>query len=113
MVAPALDTMGSQFNVTNGTEQYLMMSIFLLAYSIGPFVIAPLSETFGRVIILQSANLVFLIFNLVCGFAQSSKQMLAFRFLSGLGASAPQSVCFFFFFLASWQRYTRFRADFE
>ena len=92
MVAPALDTMGSQFNVTNATEQYLMMSIFLLAYSIGPFVIAPLSEMFGRVIVLQSANSIFLIFNLVCGFAQSSGQMLAFRFLSGLGASAPQSV---------------------
>lgn len=94
MVAPALDTMGSQFNVTNATEQYLMMSIFLLAYSIGPFVIAPLSEMFGRVIVLQSANSIFLIFNLVCGFAQSSGQMLAFRFLSGLGASAPQSVWF-------------------
>ena len=94
MVAPALDTMGSQFNVTNATKQYLMMSIFLLAYSVGPFVIAPLSEMFGRVVVLQSANSVFLIFNVVCGFAQSSGQMFAFRFLNGLGASAPQSVWF-------------------
>ena len=94
MVAPALDTMASQFHVTNATEQYLMMSIFLLAYSVGPFVIAPLSEMFGRVLVLQSANSVFLVFNVVCGFAQSKGQMMAFRFLSGLGASAPQSVWF-------------------
>lgn len=34
----------------------------------------------------------FLIFNLVCGFAQNTAQMLAFRFLAGLGACAPQTV---------------------
>lgn len=34
----------------------------------------------------------FLIFNLACGFAQNDAQMLAFRFLSGLGACAPQTI---------------------
>ena len=34
----------------------------------------------------------FLIFSLVCGFASNVKQMLAFRFLAGLGACAPQTV---------------------
>lgn len=69
------------------------MSIFLLAYALGPFILAPLSEMYGRVVILQSANMVYLVFNTVCGFATSKQQMLAFRFLSGLGGSAPQAVC--------------------
>lgn len=92
MVAPALDTIAGEFHIKSGIEQYLVMSIFLLAYAVGPFVLAPLSEIYGRVSVLQIANLVYLIFNTVCGFANSKQQMLAFRFLSGLGASAPQAV---------------------
>jgi MFS family permease len=42
--------------------------------------------------VLQLANLFFLIFNLVCGFAKTPAQMLVFRFLSGLGGSAPLAI---------------------
>ncbi|KAJ5990223.1 MFS general substrate transporter [Penicillium canescens] len=92
MVAPALDSMAFDLKVTSETEQYLMMSIFLLAYALGPFIIAPLSEMYGRVVILQSANMFYLVFNIVCGFATSPGQMFAFRFLSGFGGSAPQAI---------------------
>jgi MFS family permease len=93
MVAPALPEIADEFNIRSDIERYLVMSIFLLAYALGPFILAPLSEMYGRVVILQSANMVYLIFNTVCGFATSREQMLAFRFLSGLGGSAPQAVC--------------------
>ena len=33
-----------------------------------------------------------LVWNLACGFAQNKNQLIAFRFLSGLGGSAPLSV---------------------
>ncbi|KAK0103601.1 hypothetical protein ONS95_005613 [Cadophora gregata] len=92
MIAPSLDTIGEDFNITKDSEKALVMTIFLLAYAIGPFLIGPLSEIFGRVVVLQGANLVFLLFNTVCGFARSKEQILAFRFLSGLGASAPQAI---------------------
>ncbi|BCS21179.1 MFS transporter [Aspergillus puulaauensis] len=92
MVAPALDQIASDFTITSSIERYLVMSIFLLAYALGPFILAPLSEMYGRVVILQSANMVYLVFNTVCGFATSKQQMLAFRFLSGLGGSAPQAI---------------------
>lgn len=92
MLAPALPTLAEEFSITSGFETYLIMSIFLLAYAIGPFLLAPLSEMYGRVVVLQSANMIFLIFNTVCGFAQTKEQMLVFRFLSGLGGSAPQAV---------------------
>lgn len=35
-----------------------------------------------------------LAWNLGCGFAQTESQLLAFRFLAGLGGSAPLSVRF-------------------
>ena len=40
-------------------------------------------------IVLQLANLFYLAFNIGCGFATSKGQLIAFRFLSGLGGSAP------------------------
>ncbi|KAG2411947.1 hypothetical protein HFD88_009503 [Aspergillus terreus] len=92
MVAPALPTMAQEFGIKSDIEQYLLMSIFLLAYALGPFIIAPLSEMYGRVVVLQSTNMFYLVFNTVCGFATSREQMLAFRFLSGFGGSAPQAI---------------------
>lgn len=92
MVAPSLDTIALEYGITSGFEKALVMSIFLLAYAICPFILAPLSEMYGRVVVLQSANMVFLLFNTACGFAKTKEQMMAFRFLSGLGGGAPQAV---------------------
>lgn len=38
---------------------------------------------------LQTSNLIYLFFNLGCGLAQTKNQLIAFRFLAGLGGSAP------------------------
>ena len=92
MVTPALPTIGKEFDIDEGFKRQLVMTIFLLGYAQGPFVLAPLSEIYGRVTVLQYANLIYLLFNTCCGFAQTGPQMLAFRFLSGLGGAAPQAV---------------------
>jgi multidrug resistance protein len=89
MVAPALTAIAREFKITNEIEMSLTLSIFVLAYAIGPLFLGPLSEMYGRVIVLQTSNLLYLFFNLGCGLAQTKGQMIAFRFLSGLGGSAP------------------------
>ncbi|KAJ4287707.1 hypothetical protein N0V90_012410 [Kalmusia sp. IMI 367209] len=93
MVTPALPSISDDFAIPEGFMQQLVMSIFLLGYAQGPFVLAPLSEIYGRVTVLQYANLVYLVFNTACGFAQNRTQMLVFRLLSGIGGSAPQALC--------------------
>lgn len=92
MVTPVLGKIGDEFGIPDGFAQALVMSIFLLGYAQGPFVLAPLSEIYGRVSVLQLANLFYLAFNTACGFAQTKGQMYAFRFLAGIGGSAPQAV---------------------
>lgn len=92
MVAPALETIADDFDIKSNFLQVFVMAIFLLGFAIGPFIIGPLSEVFGRVKVLQLCNLWFLVFNGLCGFAKNKDQMLAFRFLSGMGGSAPQAV---------------------
>jgi hypothetical protein len=92
MVAPALSSMAKDFGVTNEVQIQLMLSIFILAYAIGPLFLGPLSELYGRVPVLQLANMVYLIFNAACGGAKNSGMMIGFRFLAGLGGSAPLAV---------------------
>ena len=92
MVAPALTTISREFGITNEVESQLMLSVFVLAYAIGPLFLGPLSEIYGRVPVLQLANLVYLIFNIACGASRNKGEMVAFRFLSGFGGSAPLAV---------------------
>lgn len=94
MVAPGLTAIAKDLHITNQVELEMTLSIFVLAYSIGPLFLGPLSEIYGRAIVLQLANLFFLVFNIACGVAQTKSQMIVFRFLSGLGGSAPLSVSF-------------------
>ena len=92
MVAPAISSISKDFNITNMVEQQLVLSVFVLAYAIGPLFLGPLSEIYGRVPVLQLSNLFYLVFNIACGFSRNKGEMIAFRFLSGLGGSAPLAV---------------------
>ena len=93
MVAPCLENIAADFNMNaQSIETQIVLSIFVLAYAIGPLILGPLSELYGRVLVLQGSNALFLAFNIACGFAQTKEQLMAFRFLAGLGGSAPLAV---------------------
>ena len=92
MLAPALPAMSAELNMTSTVESQLTMTIFIFAYGFGPLLFGPMSELYGRVPITQLANFLYLAFNLGCGAAKTKEQMMAFRFLSGLGGSSPMAV---------------------
>ncbi|KAJ7738406.1 MFS polyamine transporter [Mycena metata] len=92
MIAPASTEVARQFGITSDVTIGLITSIFVLAYAFGPLFLGPLSEIFGRNRVIQGANLWYLVWNLVCGFAQNTGELLAFRFLAGLGGSAPLAI---------------------
>ncbi|KAI0514873.1 major facilitator superfamily domain-containing protein [Xylaria bambusicola] len=92
LVAPALESIAEELKIEQAFEKNLTLSIFILAYAIGPLVWGPLSELYGRVLVLQLVNLLYLFFNLGCGLARTKEQLIAFRFLAGLGGSAPLAI---------------------
>ncbi|KIY65819.1 MFS polyamine transporter [Cylindrobasidium torrendii FP15055 ss-10] len=92
MLAPAVMSIGADLGIHKEIILSMTISIFVLAYAVGPLFLGPLSELYGRAIVLQLCNLFFLAWCLGCGFAQTEGQLLAFRFLSGLGGSAPLAV---------------------
>ncbi|KAH6607853.1 mfs multidrug transporter [Trichoderma cornu-damae] len=92
MVAPGLPQISRDLHITEKIESALVLSIFVAAYAPGPLIWGPLSELYGRVIIIQVSNFWFLLFNLGCGLAKTEAQMFVFRFLAGIGGSAPLAV---------------------
>ena len=91
MIAPALPILRKDFETTSSVAA-LALSAFVLGFAVGPLVLGPLSELFGRRMMLQCANLFYFMFNLACGFSGNIGQIVAFRFLSGLGGSAPLGI---------------------
>ena len=87
MMAPALTNIAQEFHM-NSAESVMALSIYLLATAFGPLFIGPLSEVYGRSIILHGSNIWFLAWNLICGFANSKELLIAARFLAGFGASS-------------------------
>ncbi|EED11423.1 florfenicol exporter, putative [Talaromyces stipitatus ATCC 10500] len=89
MVAPALDQIATDLHITNSAESQLILSIFLLGLGVGPLLLGPLSEIYGRAPVIRWGNLFYLVFNTAGGFARTNSEMLIFRLLAGVGGSAP------------------------
>ncbi|KAF8512087.1 MFS general substrate transporter [Hysterangium stoloniferum] len=91
MMAPGLAAIGDHYNIRNPSLIALSLSIYLLAFALGPLLIAPLSEIYGRTWVLHISNFVFVAFTFGCIFAPNSGALIIFRFLSGIGGSTPVS----------------------
>ncbi|KAF9030998.1 MFS polyamine transporter [Hymenopellis radicata] len=92
MIAPGSSNLAREFGITSETEIALTISVFVLAFAIGPLFLGPLSEIYGRSRVIQISNIFFFAWNLGCGFSQSKAQLIVFRFFAGLGGSAPLTV---------------------
>ncbi|SLM36309.1 Major facilitator superfamily domain, general substrate transporter [Lasallia pustulata] len=92
MLSPAIGAISADLGIHSSVEGYIVQSIFLLGIGFGPLLLGPISEIKGRKPVLLLGNLFFLIWNLGSGFAQTKNQLIAFRFLSGIGASSPLAV---------------------
>lgn len=86
-MAPALPDIAAELNM-NETTSVMALSVYLLATAFGPLLIGPLSEIYGRKPVLHGTNMWFLVWNIVCGFANNKSILIAARLLAGFGASA-------------------------
>ena len=100
MVAPALERIRSDFALASALEAQMVLSVFVLASAVGPLIVSPLSEVYGRRPVLHAACAVYLVFNLACGFSRTGAQLLAFRCVTLLGLSEASAVQI----LAQWCR---------
>jgi multidrug resistance protein len=84
--------MSDHFGITDQSQLILPTSLYLVGYVLGPLVFSPLSETYGRKIVMISTFAVYSGFTLGCALAPTFAGLVIMRLIAGIGASTPNSV---------------------
>jgi multidrug resistance protein len=92
IIAPAISAIETEFGEDDITKGAMPVSIFVLGYAVGPLFLSPLSEIYGRRIIMVTASSFFCIWLIGCALAPSLNTLIFFRFLCGIGGSASQTI---------------------
>ncbi|KAI1379252.1 MFS general substrate transporter [Hypoxylon crocopeplum] len=91
MIAPALPQLSEDLSIDDATAQ-MTLSIFVLSYAVGPMVLAPMTEVFGRKPVWLLSGCFYILWNTVCGFAKNNQLLIASRFFAGLGGSVQYTI---------------------
>lgn len=92
MFAPGVAEVMKEFKSTNSELASFVVSVYLLGFSFGPLLIAPLSELYGRAPLYHICNILFIVFNVACAVANSLESLIVFRFLAGTAGSSPLTI---------------------
>jgi multidrug resistance protein len=92
MFAPGVPEVLRDFRSTNHTLGSFVVSVYVLGYAIGPMVVAPCSEAYGRLPVYHVANVLFIIFTVACAVSSNLNMLIGFRFLEGMAGSAPITI---------------------
>lgn len=89
MFAPGVPQLMAEFNSSNALLADFVVSVYVLGFAIGPLVLAPASEMYGRAIIYHICNIGFIVFSVACAVSTNLGMLIAFRFFQGCFGSAP------------------------
>jgi hypothetical protein len=92
MVAPVTGLILHDFDTDNETIGSFIVSIYILGYALGPLVLSPLSELYGRLPLYHVNNALFTLWNLGAALSPNVGALLAFRLLAGLAGSCPVTI---------------------
>jgi len=92
MFAPGVPELLHDFHNSNQTIGSFVVSIYLLGFCVGPLVIAPLSEMYGRLSVYHVSNIMFFIFTIACAVSSDLAMFVVFRFLLGVFGCTPMTV---------------------
>lgn len=89
MFAPGVPDIMVEFKSSNENLATFLVSVYVLGFAFGPLLAAPLSEIYGRAMVFNIANVLFVIFTVATALSQNMGMMIAFRFLMGFAGSTP------------------------
>ncbi|KAJ5818723.1 hypothetical protein N7474_004314 [Penicillium riverlandense] len=92
MFAPGVPQVMADFGVNSVLIATFIVSIYILGFAFGPLVVAPLSEHYGRAIVYNTCNVLFLIFNIASAVAPNLASLIVFRFLCGFAGVTPTTL---------------------
>lgn len=84
--SPPATIMMAKFDASR-TAVLTGITTFCMGFALAPMALAPLSEIHGRYPVFAVSGVVFVVFQIVCGFVPTLAGMLVARFLVGVGGS--------------------------
>lgn len=92
MCAPGINEIIIDFDITSKTISTLAITLYILGIALGPMVLSPLSEVYGRLPVYHAANLAFVAFVIGNALSTNVAQFIVFRFLSGCAGGVPMAL---------------------
>ncbi|RDW74842.1 hypothetical protein BP6252_05984 [Coleophoma cylindrospora] len=92
MIAPGVTYISEEFGNSSNILDTIIVTIFLLGFAVGPIALSPLSEIYGRKLVLTGGNVFFLLWQIGCALAPNISSLIVFRFLAGVGGSASLTI---------------------
>lgn len=94
MSAPATPAILEEFHSDSQLQATILVSVWELGEVVGPLILAPLSELYGRLPVYHSATVLFVALSIAAAKSTSIQMLIAFRFLLGvLVASSTLNSC--------------------
>lgn len=90
--APGVPDVMADFNEQSKTLASFVVSVYILGFALGPLIIAPLSELYGRLWLYNGCNVLFVILTVACAVSSNMGMLIAFRFLAGCAGAAPLTI---------------------
>ncbi|KAF4628190.1 hypothetical protein G7Y89_g9963 [Cudoniella acicularis] len=90
--APGVPQITKEFNSTSSALASLCVSIYIIGLIIGPLVVAPLSELYGRTPIWHISNVLFFLCSLAIALSKNLAMFIVFRLLTGIFSATPVSL---------------------
>ncbi|KAJ9645324.1 hypothetical protein H2199_003330 [Coniosporium tulheliwenetii] len=92
MFAPGVPAVMQDFRTDNTMLATFVVSVYILGFALGPLVVAPMSEMYGRLPLYLITNVLFVVFTIACAVSNSMSMLIGFRFLAGCVGSAPMTI---------------------
>jgi len=92
MMLPALPDIGSAFRIPVANHLQLVLSIFLIGFGAGQFIMGPLSDRFGRRAVLLGGMTVYAVASVLAIAAPTFETLLLARALQGFGTAATRVI---------------------
>lgn len=92
IMLPALPDIKHAFDVGGANNQQLVVTDYVLGFSVGQIVFGPLSDRFGRRKVLLSGLALYAAASFLCMIAGSFELLLGARFLQGIANASPRVI---------------------
>lgn len=92
IIVPGVPLLQKDFHETSHLITSLVVSIFVLGFAFGPILLSPLSELYGRRLVLNVCNVATLAFSMASASAPNIASFIVFRFIAGSFGAGPMNI---------------------